>query len=64
MVETDVPRDLLDLKIRHISFATHPDPLSSATDALWRAALVCIAGLRRDHAHRSSPHLMRVKRMS
>jgi hypothetical protein len=35
MVETDVPRDLLDLKIRHISFATHPDPLSCATEALW-----------------------------
>jgi hypothetical protein len=35
MVQTDVPRDLLDLKIRHISFATHPDPLRSATEALW-----------------------------
>jgi hypothetical protein len=35
MVETDVPRDLLDLKISHISFTTHPDPLRNATKALW-----------------------------
>jgi hypothetical protein len=35
MAETDVPRDILDLRIRHISFATHPDPNRSPHLALY-----------------------------
>ena len=35
MVETDVPLDLLDLKIQHLSFTTDPDAFSSANEALW-----------------------------
>jgi hypothetical protein len=35
MVERDVPTDILDLKIRHISFTTHPDPINSAGLAMW-----------------------------
>lgn len=34
MFETDVPKDLLDLKIRHISFTTSPDRISSPSQAL------------------------------
>ena len=35
MTETGVPGDILDLKIRHISFAAHPDPIRSAYVALY-----------------------------
>jgi hypothetical protein len=34
MVETDVRRDILDLKIHHISFAQYPVPISSPNVAL------------------------------
>jgi hypothetical protein len=38
MVEIQVPQDLLNLKITHISFTVHPDSpnaIGSATEALW-----------------------------
>jgi hypothetical protein len=35
MAETGVPRDLLDLTIRHMSFTSRADPLNSPMEALW-----------------------------
>lgn len=35
MVERATPLDILNVKVLHLSFTTHPDPLRSPTMALW-----------------------------